>query len=80
AHDWIIRLMWLVGKIPPLRNIVESSYRTSYNAPLAVAGLQFKNPIGLAAGFDKDAHGWKGLAALGFGHIELGTITLKPQR
>lgn len=79
VHDWIIRLMWLVGNVTPLRKIIENSYRTYYKAPITVAGLQFKNPIGLAAGFDKDAQGWRGLAALGFGHIELGTVTLKPQ-
>ncbi len=38
-------------------------------------GLPFKNPIGLAAGYDKDARAVPGLAALGFGHIEVGTVT-----
>ena len=40
-----------------------------------VFGLSFPNPIGLAAGFDKNGAAARGLAALGFGHIELGTIT-----
>ena len=42
-------------------------------------GLDFANPVGLAAGFDKDAVALDGLAALGFGHLEAGTITPRPQ-
>lgn len=42
-------------------------------------GLTFVNPVGLAAGFDKDARWYNELATLGFGHIEVGTITGKPQ-
>ncbi len=41
--------------------------------------MSFPNPIGLAAGYDKDGLGWRGLACLGFGHIEVGTVTLQPQ-
>lgn len=40
-----------------------------------VFGLQFRNPVGLAAGFDKDARWFPELASLGFGHVEVGTIT-----
>jgi dihydroorotate dehydrogenase len=47
--------------------------------PVQVFGLQFPNPVGLAAGYDKDGLGWRGLACLGFGHIEVGTVTLKSQ-
>jgi dihydroorotate dehydrogenase len=42
-------------------------------------GLTFPNGVGLAAGYDKDGLGWRGLAALGFGHIEVGTVTPLPQ-
>ncbi len=42
-------------------------------------GLTFRNPIGLAAGFDKDAVAVRGLARLGFGFIEVGTLTPRPQ-
>lgn len=42
-------------------------------------GLDFPGPLGLAAGFDKDGHGVAGLAALGFGFIETGTVTARPQ-
>jgi dihydroorotate dehydrogenase len=42
-------------------------------------GLDFPGPLGLAAGFDKDGHGVAGLAALGFGFVEVGTVTVRPQ-
>jgi dihydroorotate dehydrogenase len=42
-------------------------------------GLEFPTPFGLAAGFDKDARGIRGLGELGFGHVEVGTITAHPQ-
>jgi dihydroorotate dehydrogenase len=47
--------------------------------PVEAFGLTFPNPIGLAAGYDKDGLGWRGLACLGFGHIEIGTVTPRPQ-
>lgn len=43
--------------------------------PVSVAGLTFDNPLGLAAGFDKNAACYKGAMGLGFGHVEVGTIT-----
>lgn len=43
-------------------------------------GMQFSNPIGLAAGFDKDAEAMTGLFAIGFGFVEIGTVTPLPQR
>ena len=44
-----------------------------------VFGIRFPNPIGLAAGFDKDARLYKELSNFGFGFIEIGTLTPKPQ-
>ncbi len=46
---------------------------------MEVAGLRFYNPVGLAAGFDKNATMVRGLSALGFGFLEIGTITQSPQ-
>ena len=54
----------------------------SYNHPSlekTVFGIHFKNPVGLAAGFDKDAKYIEQLSCLGFGFIEIGTLTPKPQ-
>jgi dihydroorotate dehydrogenase len=53
--------------------------QVSSHAPVNVAGLSFKNPIGLAAGFDKNALALDLFTALGFGHIEVGTVTIRPQ-
>ncbi len=47
--------------------------------PIEFAGLTFPNVLGMAAGFDKDIRVATGLAALGFGHIEVGTLTPRPQ-
>ena len=44
-----------------------------------ICNLQFANPIGLAAGFDKNGEAYKGLMSLGFGFVEIGTITINPQ-
>lgn len=44
-----------------------------------VMGIEFPNVVGLAAGYDKDAAAWRGLAAVGFGHLEIGTVTAQPQ-
>jgi len=49
------------------------------SAPVEVMGIQFKNPVGLAAGLDKNGDYIDGLAALGFGFVEIGTITPRPQ-
>jgi dihydroorotate dehydrogenase len=62
--------------------IIASVFARSYtNESLAVDrfGISFPNPVGLAAGFDKNGIALDGLAALGFGFIEAGTVTLHPQ-
>ena len=48
-------------------------------SPVTAMGLTFPNVLGLAAGFDKNAVGIDALAALGFGHVEIGTVTGRPQ-
>ncbi|BAV94853.1 dihydroorotate dehydrogenase [Ichthyobacterium seriolicida] len=52
----------------------------NYNSESEVFGLKFKNKVGLAAGFDKDAELFEELSLLGFGFIEVGTITPRPQK
>ncbi len=54
--------------------------KTSVNKPLEVMGLSFKNAVGLAAGLDKNGDYFNGLGALGFGFIEIGTVTPRPQQ
>ncbi len=78
AHRIAIQIISLAGKIPLMPAILRRFYAAP-DYPVQAFGLNFKNPVGLAAGYDKDALGWRGLACLGFGHIEIGTVTLKPQ-
>jgi dihydroorotate dehydrogenase len=54
-------------------------YRPARRPPVTAMGLEFPNRLGLAAGFDKNAVGIDGLAALGFGFVEIGTVTAQPQ-
>lgn len=54
-------------------------YAPRRQRPVELMGLRFSNAVGLAAGYDKDAVAWRGLAALGFGFVEVGTVTPRPQ-
>jgi dihydroorotate dehydrogenase len=56
-----------------------SGVRDPHAAPVEVMGLRVRNRVGLAAGFDKDGLAIRGWAALGFGFVELGTVTPRPQ-
>jgi dihydroorotate dehydrogenase len=78
AHQLTIHTLRIAGKFP-LSNFVLTQLYRSPHKPVEAFGLTFKNPVGLAAGYDKDALTIPGLAALGFGHIEIGTITPRPQ-
>jgi len=78
AHALTLNLIRLAGALPPLRAFLRAWY-AGPDKPVQAFGLTFYNPVGLAAGYDKDGLGWRGLATLGFGHIEIGTVTLQPQ-
>jgi len=80
VHYFTFDLLKTIFKIPGLPALVKSRFQL--NDPRLereVFGLKFKNPVGLAAGFDKDAKLYKELDALGFGFVEIGTVTPKPQ-
>lgn len=80
AHHLTLRLLKVVLAIPGLAQLFKAWYR--YEDPLLekeVFGLRFKNPVGLAAGFDKDGKHISSMATLGFGFIEVGTVTPLPQ-
>jgi len=79
AHGLSIRAMAGVGATPPLRAVVASTFAAAEAEPVEAFGLRFPNRVGLAAGYDKDGEAWRGLAALGFGHIEVGTVTPEAQ-
>lgn len=78
AHALGLRLAWLAGLLPGVRQGVRLLFRAP-DRPVEAFGLRFSNPIGLAAGYDKDGIGWRGLSLLGFGHLEIGTVTPRPQ-
>lgn len=75
AHDFSLRALRL-GCRGPLARWLQARRPL---APRRVMGLDFPNPVGLAAGLDKNADYLDALAALGFGFIEIGTVTPRPQ-
>jgi dihydroorotate dehydrogenase len=80
AHYWTMQLLHMALRLPFGRRICRHLFFVN-NTRLErrVMGLTFKNPVGLAAGFDKDGKYFDDLTALGFGFIEIGTVTPRPQ-
>jgi dihydroorotate dehydrogenase len=78
AHALTLYALRTAQYFPITLSLLKTIFKTPAK-PVTAFGLTFKNPVGLAAGFDKDALAVKGLGALGFGHIEVGTVTLMPQ-
>ena len=79
-HHFVFNSIRNLFKIPGLKSIAKSIHSLD-NPKLEkeLFGLKFKNPVGLAAGFDKDAKLFNELSAFGFGFIEIGTLTPLPQ-
>ena len=77
AHQFTLHLL-RIGGMGPIHSILRAFYAAPSKSVQAF-GLTFKNPLGLAAGYDKNAVAIRGLSALGFGHIEVGTVTPHPQ-
>lgn len=79
-HHFSFRLLKVSFAIPGLPAVFKSIYASSQPAlEKKVWGLTFKNPVGLAAGFDKDALVGEKWQNFGFGFVELGTVTPRPQ-
>ncbi len=80
AHYFTFGLIRNLFKIPGVPAIFRSMFNYEHpSLEVECFGLKFKNPVGLAAGFDKDAKLFNELSALGFGFIEIGTLTPKGQ-
>ncbi|MDR2863279.1 MAG: quinone-dependent dihydroorotate dehydrogenase [Puniceicoccales bacterium] len=80
AHNHAVFALRLLGYLPPLKRLMEwRNLKPAHSKPLSLFGLNFPNAVGLAAGFDKNALCWQSAGALGFGHVEIGTITLHAQ-
>jgi len=80
AHEWVTGLL----RVAQRSDILRALWRRLWAArdprlEQRVLGLHFANPVGIAAGFDKDARLIPALAALGFGAVEVGTVTPRPQ-
>lgn len=79
AHEIALHSLSLALRLKTPRSFVAKRYSRSPFGPLERFGLTFANPVGLAAGFDKDGRYLNELAALGFGFIEAGTVTYHAQ-
>lgn len=80
VHYFSFSFIKFISKIPFVPSILKSNYEINDSQlEREVFGLKFKNPVGLAAGFDKDAKCYQELSNFGFGFIEIGTLTPKPQ-
>lgn len=78
AHAVAISIFKILGAAPPLAGLMSWLYRAP-SRPVTLWGQTFANPVGLAAGWDKDGLALRGLHTLGFSHVELGTVTPRPQ-
>jgi dihydroorotate dehydrogenase len=79
VHDFFTKIGEILGKHSFTRIFTKMVY--SYQNPILeqkILGIKFKNPIGLSAGFDKDARLTEILPSVGFGFMEIGSITAKP--
>lgn len=78
AHYFTMNWLKKLADFAPTAFFLKKLYKNT-DKPVTVAGITFPNKIGLAAGFDKNANYVDALAMLGFGHIEIGTVTPLPQ-
>ena len=79
-HYFTFSVIRFINKIPFVSGIIRSLYiKEDKRLERELFGLKFSNPVGLAAGFDKDAKLFNELSNFGFGFVEIGTITPKPQ-
>ncbi len=80
VHSLIKYTLKIAMAIPGVKYLITAYYHIDDpRLEREVFGLKFKNPVGIAAGFDKAADMYNELAVLGFGHIEIGTVTPKAQ-
>jgi len=85
AHELAVDALAALAHVSPLCRAMEAWHGRDADRlslagrPVQCFGLHFPNRVGLAAGFDKNARAWPAAAALGFGHVEIGTVTLLRQ-
>lgn len=79
VHYFSMNALKLICSVGFLRRLVAKCCTPAHTVEKELFGLRFRNPVGLAAGFDKNAVYLTSLEALGFGYVEIGTVTPKPQ-
>lgn len=80
VHYMVMGWLQKAYKVAPGRAFLKSNYKIQHPSLVKeLWGIRFPNPVGLAAGFDKDARWTDELSCLGFGFVEIGTVTPKPQ-
>jgi dihydroorotate dehydrogenase len=81
AHEIAVDALATLAHVRPLCRLMErlNGLPPALFKPVEAFGLRFPNTVGLAAGFDKNACIWPAAASLGFGHVEIGTVTALPQ-
>ena len=81
AHSFALFMLHLADKIPTAKWFLRKIYAVEDKAlEREVFGLRFRNPIGIAAGFDRNGEIYRPLSALGFGFVEIGTVTPRAQQ
>ena len=79
AHYFTLNVLDALIRIPVLSSIIKAMFKNNKQKPVEFVGIMFPNRVGLAAGFDKNAKYLRVMQALGFGHVEIGTVTPKGQ-
>lgn len=79
AHYFSMNALKLLCAIGPLRKVLRTFFQPQKALPFSLFNLQFPNRVGLGAGFDKNAKYLRELETLGFGFVEIGTVTPRPQ-
>src|SRR3954465_1362107 len=77
-HHLTLRGLRILQAVPGLTGLLRR-FPVPRGQTVRALGLEFPGPLGLAAGFDKDAVAYEALGAFGFGHVEIGTVTGRPQ-
>lgn len=79
AHYFTLNVLDVLIRIPIVSSLIKAMFKNKNQKPVEFAGITFPNRVGLAAGFDKNAKYLRVMQALGFGHVEIGTVTPKGQ-
>ena len=81
AHSLSVLLLRMADRIPTMKWFMSKLYTVEHESlEREVFGIRFRNPIGIAAGFDRNGEIYRPLSSVGFGFIEIGTVTPRPQQ